>query len=57
MKIVVRVLALGIFAAGASAAVVGSHSPMTPVHQSVTAALPMPSCTPGVPGCIPTGGK
>jgi hypothetical protein len=45
MKIVVRALVLGVFAAGASAAVVSSHAAntiATPSHQVVSAALPTP---------------
>jgi hypothetical protein len=59
MKIVVRALVLGVFAAGASAAVVTSHSAnsmttVAPSHQVVSANMPVPVCTPDVPGC-PTG--
>ena len=53
MKIVIRALVLGVFAAGASAAVVSAHSVVTatPSHQVVSASMPIPPCTPGVPGC------
>ena len=52
MKLIVRALVLGVFAAGASAAVVTSHSansmtPAVPSHQAVTANMPIPACTPG----------
>jgi hypothetical protein len=28
-----------------------------PSHQSATAANPIPTCTPGLPGCPPDGGS
>jgi len=48
MKLVVRALVLGVFAAGASAAVVSSHAAntvvtSTPSHQVLSANLPTPS--------------
>lgn len=47
MKLVVRALVLGVFAAGASAAVVSSHAAntvvtATPSHQVVSAGIPIP---------------
>ena len=57
MKLIVRAFVLTVFAAGASAAVVSSHSSSmvtaTPNHQVVSSRLPVPVCTPGVPGCPP----
>jgi hypothetical protein len=57
MKLIVRTLVLSVFVAGASAAVVSSHSGVAarPNHQVVVAELPIPACTPGVPGGCPTG--
>ncbi|HTV81763.1 MAG TPA: hypothetical protein VME18_03860 [Acidobacteriaceae bacterium] len=54
MKLIVRAFVLGVFACGASAAVVSFHSTqamaaMTASHQAVVAAMPMPACGPG--GC------
>ena len=50
MKLIVRVFVLGLFAAGASAAVVSFHSTsataMTASHQAVVAAMPEPSGSP-----------
>lgn len=62
MKLIVRAFVLTIFVAGASAAVVTSHAssmmPATPNHQVSISRLPVPVCTPGVPGCPhPGGGK
>ena len=53
MKLIVRALVLSVFVAGASAAVVSSHSGVTaqPNHQVVVAELPVPNCGPG--GCMP----
>lgn len=58
MKTIVRALALAIFAAGASAAVVTSHAPnaLAFSHQVAIAANPIPACTPGVPCTPPKGG-
>lgn len=58
MKTIVRALVLGVFAAGASAAVVSSHSAnsmttVVPSHQVASANMPVPVCTPDVPGCPP----
>lgn len=60
MKLVVRAFVLGLFAAGASAAVVSVHSSNTTTmvtsHQAVVAAMPMPGCGPsGGPSCTGTG--
>ncbi|MGB6134884.1 MAG: hypothetical protein WCC14_16430 [Acidobacteriaceae bacterium] len=49
MKLIVRAFVLGLFAAGASAAVVSVHSSNTTMvssHQTVVAAMPMPGCGP-----------
>jgi hypothetical protein len=48
MKLIVRAFVIGVFAAGASAAVVSSHAAntvvtTTPSHQVVSANLPIPS--------------
>lgn len=54
MKIIVRALALGLFAAGASAAAVSFHSTqamaMTTSHQAVVSAVPIPACGPSTCG-------
>jgi hypothetical protein len=54
MKLIVRAFVLGIFACGASAAVVSLHSTqtmaaMTASHQAVASAMPIPACGPD--GC------
>ena len=55
MKLVVRAFVLGVFAAGASAAVASYHNAnaLTAMnatsHQAVSANLPMPGCGPS--GC------
>ena len=47
MKFAVRALALGMFVAGASAAVLTPHSStMVASHQAVVAATPIPTCGP-----------
>lgn len=46
MKLAIRALVLGIFAAGASAAVVTSHSATIAGHQMIVASAPMPTCGP-----------
>jgi hypothetical protein len=48
MKLIVRALVLGVFVAGASAAVVTSHAPMTASvsHQVAASNLPMPGACP-----------
>jgi hypothetical protein len=49
MKLVVRAFVLGLFAAGASAAVVSAHSSniaMVGSHQAMVAAMPTPGCGP-----------
>ena len=45
MKSIVRALVLGVFVAGASAAVATSHAPLTASvsHQVVAASMPTPS--------------
>lgn len=52
MKLAIRVFAFAVIVAGAAAASVSS-SARTPInsHQSATAGLPIPICTPGMPGC------
>ncbi len=59
MKLIVRALVLGVFAAGASAAVVSSHANVvvaTPSHQVVSANLPVPVCPPVQP-CAPPSAR
>jgi len=59
MKLIVRALVLGVFAAGASAAVVSSHAHVataTPSHQVVVANLPVPVCPP-VQQCAPPSAR
>lgn len=56
MKTAVRALVLGIFAAGASAAVLSSHSSkvtMVASHQAIVSAMPIPTCGPNA--CTGTG--
>lgn len=54
MKLAVRIFALSIVVAGAAAASVSSSSARAiPSHQSATASMPIPTCTPGLPGCPP----
>lgn len=50
MKLIVRTLVLGVFVAGASAAVVSSHSGVAAAssRQVVVAEMPIPSCPPGI---------
>jgi hypothetical protein len=55
MKLIVRTFLLGLFAVGASAAVVSFHSTqalaaMTASHQAVAAAMPIPTCSPSTCG-------
>lgn len=59
MKLAVRIFALGLFAAGFSAAFVPMHAtaakmPATVNAQFVSAAAPMPNCGPD--GCTSKGG-
>jgi hypothetical protein len=59
MKLVVRAFVLGVFVAGASAAVVSSHAAAnvvkaTPSHQAVAANMPIPNCNPNG-NCTGTG--
>lgn len=52
MKLVVRIFALSLVVAGAAAASLSpSSSKAIPSHQATTAALPIPTCGPGVPMC------
>lgn len=51
MKLVVRVLAFAIVAAGFAAAAVSPTAKHVASHQSATMGNPVPSCFPGVPGC------
>jgi hypothetical protein len=46
MKLAIRAIVLGMFAAGASAAVVSSHSVNFASRQMVAAGAPMPTCGP-----------
>ena len=47
MKFAIRALALGVFVAGASAAVLTPHSStMVASHQAAVAASPIPTCGP-----------
>lgn len=57
MKLIVRTLVLGVFVAGASAAVVSSHAGVAvrPSHQVVVAELPIPNCNPTGPTCTGVG--
>jgi hypothetical protein len=50
MKLIVRALVLGVFVAGASAAVVSSHASVAAPasRQVVVAEMPIPWCPPGV---------
>ena len=48
MKTIVRAFVLGVFVAGASAAVVSSHSnTFVPSHQAMSANMPVSFCPPG----------
>jgi uncharacterized membrane protein len=52
MKLTLRIAALTVVLAGAAAATVSSstlHSTVS--HQAISAALPAPICTPGMPTC------
>ena len=52
MKIAIRIVALTVVLAGAAAASVSSStSHLTPSHLAVSAAMPAPVCTPGIPTC------
>jgi hypothetical protein len=54
MKLALRIFALSVVLAGAAAASVSSTSAHVPVsHQAVSAALPVPVCTPTLPTCQP----
>jgi hypothetical protein len=57
MKLAVRIFALSVVIAGAAAASFSSSSTHAfRSHQSASAALPMPTCGPHMPGC-PSGGS
>jgi len=52
MKLTIRIIALTVvLAGGAAASVSSSSSHATPSHLAVSAALPAPICTPGMPTC------
>jgi hypothetical protein len=52
MKLAIRITALTVVLAGAAAASVSSStSHVTPSRQAVSAAMPAPVCTPGIPTC------
>jgi hypothetical protein len=52
MKLGIRILALSLFFTGVAAVSVSSASTRTIAsHQSATAANPVPTCAPGLPGC------
>jgi hypothetical protein len=52
MKLAIRIVALGIVVAGvAGSSVSSSSSHATPGRWAVSAAMPGPVCTPGIPTC------
>lgn len=52
MKLIIRITALTVVLAGFAAASVSSSSHATPSsRQAVSAAMPAPVCTPGMPTC------
>ena len=52
MKLTIRIVALTVVLAGAAAASISSsNSHITRSHLAVSAALPGPVCTPGMPTC------
>ena len=52
MKLAVRIFALSVVIAGATAASLSSSTSQVIVsHQAATAGLPLPGCGPNVPGC------
>jgi hypothetical protein len=56
MKLVVRILALSlVVVGGAAAALTPKTAPFRPSHQSATARMPIPECTPGFPTCPSRG--
>jgi hypothetical protein len=58
MKLAIRITALTVVLAGAAAASVSSStSHATPSRQAVSAAMPGPVCTPGIPTCPKSPGK
>jgi hypothetical protein len=50
MKLAIRIFALTVVLAGAAAASVSASKPV-PSHQAVSAGMPGPVCTPGMPTC------
>ena len=58
MKLAIQIAALTIVLAGAFAASVSSSTAnAAPSHQAVSAALPVPVCTPGNPVCPKSSGN
>ena len=58
MKIAIRIATLTIVVAGVAAASVSSStSHVTPSRLAVSAAMPGPVCTPGIPTCPKSIGK
>lgn len=55
MKLVLQIVALTIVVAGIGATSVASHA--TPSSQAVSATMPAPVCTPGIPTCPKSIGK
>jgi hypothetical protein len=52
MKLAIRIAALTVVLAGAAAASVSSStSHFSPSRQAVSASMPGPVCTPGIPTC------
>ena len=58
MKLALRIVALTVVVAGATAASVSSSTSHTiSSRQAVSAAMPVPVCTPGIPTCPKSIGK
>jgi hypothetical protein len=58
MKLAIRIFALSVVVAGATAASVSSApTHATPSRQAAAAKLPIPMCGPNVPTCPPPGGS
>ncbi len=58
MNLAIRIVALTIVLAGAAAASVSSSAPHAATsRQAVSAAMPGPVCTPGIPTCPKGDGK
>ena len=55
MKLAIRIAALTVVLAGAAAASVSTSA--TPSRQAVSAAMPGPVCTPGIPTCPKNSSK